>query len=401
MDVKEVPKAKALLAVGMERAKALHAGEAPWNAQTGLVVRGYRSDIDRLRCSRTACSSRRISSSARRRRRLDFWCHGRGEKLTELAFIDRFDAQQRRVRSGFTTPGIVCFLYGRFCNANKFAGERDLFETLDDIRRHYAIDMQRLVSARVLDGRRSVLAVRHASFPECGRQPHRARLCRRPRNSSMSSQKARRLRLGGSRCFGVGTIARRWPRTSPTRASSPTPARSMARNKAADIMVKYAKQEGIEFPHIIGPQTAHKYHPESKPKIEELVTAAIGITTARRKRCSDDLHAHYPTNFWVTIRAMDRQWERADVDVEVTNTEVVKVKTRNVASLELQSAGDGAAAQGHAQDRDRPEKFEHPRATHGSRFGGPTKGGRFKVPVTSKVRARPAAQKICLCPAME
>ena len=35
--------------------------------------------------------------------------------------------------------------YGRYCNANKFAGEIDLFEALDDIKKHYPIDDNRLV----------------------------------------------------------------------------------------------------------------------------------------------------------------------------------------------------------------------------------------------------------------
>ena len=35
--------------------------------------------------------------------------------------------------------------YGRYCNANKFAGEIDLFEALDHVKKHYPIDEDRLV----------------------------------------------------------------------------------------------------------------------------------------------------------------------------------------------------------------------------------------------------------------
>src|SRR6185436_570289 len=34
---------------------------------------------------------------------------------------------------------------GRFCNANRFAGEVDLFETLDHVKKNYRIDEDRLV----------------------------------------------------------------------------------------------------------------------------------------------------------------------------------------------------------------------------------------------------------------
>ena len=36
-------------------------------------------------------------------------------------------------------------LYGRYCNANKLAGEVDLFEALDDVKRHYPIDENRML----------------------------------------------------------------------------------------------------------------------------------------------------------------------------------------------------------------------------------------------------------------
>jgi hypothetical protein len=42
----ELPVAKALLKQGMERARALKEGTAPWTTATGLVVRGYVSKID-------------------------------------------------------------------------------------------------------------------------------------------------------------------------------------------------------------------------------------------------------------------------------------------------------------------------------------------------------------------
>ena len=36
-------------------------------------------------------------------------------------------------------------LYGRYCNANKFAGEVDLFEALDAVKTQYPIDENRIV----------------------------------------------------------------------------------------------------------------------------------------------------------------------------------------------------------------------------------------------------------------
>jgi predicted peptidase len=40
---------------------------------------------------------------------------------------------------------IVLHLYGRFCNASRFAGEVDFFEALDAVKRQYAIDENRIL----------------------------------------------------------------------------------------------------------------------------------------------------------------------------------------------------------------------------------------------------------------
>ncbi len=92
-------------------------------------------------------------------RRLDFWAHGRGEKLSELDFIN----QRLTSKGEFTPPGaFTLHLYGRYCNANKFAGEVDLFEALADAKKHYHIDAEQARHPRLLHGRRGGLAIRHA-----------------------------------------------------------------------------------------------------------------------------------------------------------------------------------------------------------------------------------------------
>ena len=74
--------------------------------------------------------------------RLDVWFHGRQENLSEVNFL----FERERNRGEFTPRDtIVLHLYGRYCNANKLAGEVDLFEALDAVRKQYAIDENRIV----------------------------------------------------------------------------------------------------------------------------------------------------------------------------------------------------------------------------------------------------------------
>jgi dienelactone hydrolase len=332
MDVKEVLKAKALLTVGMERAKALHAGEAPWNAQTGLVVRGYRSNIDGSVQPYGLLIPDDFKPGEKTPRRLDFWCHGRGEKLTELAFIDGSMHSKGEFASGFTTPGIVCFLYGRFCNANKFAGERDLFEALDDIKHHYNIDTQRLVIRGFSMGGAACwqFATHHSGMWAAAA----------PGAGFAETAEFFKVFAEGKtpppwweqvlwRWYDCTTMAANLANTSVVAYSGEID----GQKQAADIMVKYAKQEGIEFPHIIGPQTAHKYHPESKPKIEELVTKA-----AEKKRQPMPQEVRFTTysllypkpSGYFQLTRLEHHWERADFAVKTVG-ETVHITTGNVA----------------------------------------------------------------------
>src|SRR5258705_234464 len=82
------------------------------------------------------------SPQAPHRWRLDAWFMGRTETNTELNFLS-----QRERSAGEFTPRdtIVLHPYGRFCNANKMAGEVDLFEALEAVKRNYPIDENRIV----------------------------------------------------------------------------------------------------------------------------------------------------------------------------------------------------------------------------------------------------------------
>ena len=72
---------------------------------------------------------------------MDVWLHGRDDQLTELKFI----AERERSSGEFTPPDtFVLHPYGRYCNAFKFAGEADVFEALEEVKRHYHIDPSRI-----------------------------------------------------------------------------------------------------------------------------------------------------------------------------------------------------------------------------------------------------------------
>ena len=77
---RDVSAAKNLLKQGLERAKQLSEGKAPWNTATGLVVRGYVSRIDGSVQPYGLVVPESYQPNTPHLFRLDVWCHGRGER---------------------------------------------------------------------------------------------------------------------------------------------------------------------------------------------------------------------------------------------------------------------------------------------------------------------------------
>ncbi len=329
-DAKQIAIAKAQLDEGRARAAALANGQTPWLTQTGLVVRGYRSQVDGSVQPYGLFVPPDWTPDDRRPRRLDFWLHGRNEKLTELAFLD--SAQKNP--PPFTPPGaFVCQLYGRFCNANKFAGERDLFEAWEHIRAAYPIDNDRVTVRGFSMGGAACwhFATHHAGcfaaaapgagFAETGEYSHALDEGKEPPPPWEQ------------------TLWRWYDATvyAANLANVPLVAYSGELDKqkqAADIMLRFAGREGLSFLHLIGPQTAHKYHPDAKPKIEEFVTAAAvkGRDPLPKQVRFTTYTLIYPSMRWVRIEAMEKHWERADVIARLEGDTVIAT-TRNVAAV--------------------------------------------------------------------
>ena len=134
----EFKTAHELVAEGKARAASFLKGETPWIRQTGLVVRGYKSKIDGSVQPYGMVIPDNYAGSLMR---LDFWCHGRGETLSELAFLSD---RRKNVGQLPANNRLVLHLYGRYCCANKMAGEVDLWEAYAHARKSYNIDDDRL-----------------------------------------------------------------------------------------------------------------------------------------------------------------------------------------------------------------------------------------------------------------
>jgi len=90
---------------------------------------------------------------------------------------------------------------------------------------------------------------------------------------------------------------------------------------------------------LTGPNTAHKFHPDSKKESEEFIVKALETAG---KAPSHLRFATYTTRynrcFWITVEGLERSYERADVEANRETTQTV-ITAKNVSRLKISGPG--------------------------------------------------------------
>ncbi|PYK61025.1 MAG: hypothetical protein DME21_10195 [Verrucomicrobia bacterium] len=326
----EVQFARAMLVLGQDRAKSLREGVAPWANATGLVVRGYLSRIDGSVQPYGLIVPASYQPASAQKFRLDFWFHGRGEQLSEFAFIN----DRLKSPGEFSPPNtFVLHLYGRYCNANRFAGEVDLFEASDDVRKHYPIDENRIVVRGFSMGGAACWDF----------ATHYAGLWATAAPGAGFSETADFLKVFQKETVKLSWYEQKlWHLYDATDYAlnlfnCPTVAYSGEvdqQKQAADMMARALAAEGIELTHIIGPKTAHAYERGAKEEISRRIDsiAAKGRNPVPGKVKFTTWTLRYNQMLWVTVDSLEQHWERARVDADIGET-AVQATTKNVSAL--------------------------------------------------------------------
>jgi len=327
----QVAIARALLKQGTERAAQMKEGKPAWPTQTGLVVRGYVSKLDGSVQPYGLVVPESYKPDSPHKHRLDFWCHGRGETLTELNFID-----QRQKSPGEFTPkdAFVVHLYGRYCCANKLAGEVDLFEALDSVKSRYPIDENRLVIRGFSMGGAACwhFAVHYPSLWAAAAPG--AGLAETPdflkvfQNEKLQPTDYERKLWHLYDCTDYALNLYNLPTVAYSGEID-------SQKQAADVMVVACERCGIEFPHLIGPKTGHGYHPEVKKELIRRIDNIVenGRKPLPRRVMFQTWTLRYNTSFWVTIDALVEHWKEASVRADLTADGVTAMTGDNVAAL--------------------------------------------------------------------
>jgi dienelactone hydrolase len=325
--------ARQLLELGIERARQLAEGVAPWTTQTGLVVRGYVSRIDGSVQPYGLVVPESYVPQGAQRHRLDLWFHGRGETLSEVNFL----SGRLKDRGKFTPPDtIVLHPYGRYSNAFKFAGEVDVLEALDSVRQRYRVDDERIAARGFSMGGAACwqFAVHYAdrwvgATPGAGfsETPEFLRVFQKETLSPTPWEKNLWHWYDCTDC-AVNLVH------CPTIAYS---GEDDSQKQAADIMAAALQKEGLKLVHIIGPKMGHDYHPEARLEIDRRLTS---IAERGRERVPREVHfvtytLKYNRMAWVTIDSLDEHWSEARVDAALVGEGAVTISTKNVQGLTL------------------------------------------------------------------
>lgn len=328
---------KKVLAAGLERAKALKAGQTPWTTQTGPVLRGYRSKIDGSVQPYWLIVPKDYDFAAKTPHRLDFWWHGRGETLSEANFM----ANPANASGIIPAPGaFILHPYGRYCNANKFAGEIDTFECLEHAKTHYRIDENRLVARGFSMGGAACwqYAVHYptlwaANAPGAGfsETPEFLKVFQKEDvKPTWYEQKLWRMYNAtdyAANLFNLPTVAYSGEIDS--------------QKQAADVMAREMKKEGLELVHIIGPKTGHSYEPGAKAEVNKRIDE---IVAKGRDPWPKDFRfttftLRYNNGPGFVITGLEKHWERARVEGTRSPVNYPKLTTTNVNAMTIYFPG--------------------------------------------------------------
>ena len=317
----EFDAARKLLKIGGERAKALKDGKAPWLAETGPSVRGYLSKIDGSVQPYGLFVPSNYKGGAHPFR-LDVWFHGRFERNSEVGFVSQMLGSKG---GALQTPStLICQPYGRYSNANHFAGEIDTLEAIEAIAKHYVIDRNRIVVSGFSMGGAACwnFAVHYAgewaaAAPGAGfsESPDFLRVYQSEKLSPTWYEK-KLFHLYDCTDWALNLTE------CPTVAYS---GEKDNQKQAADLMVKAMGAEGMDLVHIIGPGMGHQYHPKSKAEIEQRLASIVKFG---RPEFPKTIHfatysLRYDTMRWVKVDRMTKHWTRAQIDGEMTHNGLV------------------------------------------------------------------------------
>jgi len=319
------------LNTGLERAKALSAGQQPWRGRPGATILGYYSDVDGSVQPLAVRIPKSYDPKSPRRWPLHVELHGRGATLNEVSFI--------HTHEGKPVPDDADVLqldvFGRTNNAYRWAGEMDVLEAIAHVKRLFRVDD---------------LRVRLHGFSMGGAGAWHLGLHYPSMWSSVGA--------GAGFCETVHHLSLKEP-LSPLhqKLTRIYDAQDYALNAfnvpivgyggeldpqvfASTRMHEQGERWNVSIPQIIGPQTKHQWHPES---LKEVMAFHAKHTAEGRPRYPAPARIRFITHTlkyhatdWLVVEEQITPYEPSIVEAEVDGEAgVARITTTNIAVLQV------------------------------------------------------------------
>lgn len=266
--------------------------------------------------------------------RLDVWLHGRGDTKTEVPFLS-----ERMTKKGQYTPAdtFVLHPFGRHCNAFKFAGEIDVYESMTRAGELFSVDEDRV-------------SIRGFSMGGAGcwhfavHDPGRWRAAN-PGAGFVDTIEYRGWDKSGFP-YEIDETRRRlmsWYDVLPW-VNNLRNTRTIAysgevdkQKKAADRVMAASLANGFEWPYVIGKGMGHKIDPGSAATIEKQIAqwTSEAVPKPRREIDFTTYTLRYHRVGWLSLNGLQQHWSPGRVRAVITGDASIEMKTAGVTGLKL------------------------------------------------------------------
>lgn len=321
-----------VLSAGQERLAGFDGGHGFWLDRAGMTtVFGYQSDLDGSYQPFAVTLPQGFDRAANKRWPLQLVLHGRGDTLNEVSFFHQHDGKPLQQEIQW----IQLDVFGRTNNAYRWAGEVDVFEALHATVGMFPIDEQRIT----LWG-----------FSMGGAGAWHLGLHHPDRWSSVGagagfSDTVNYLNLKEPLSPLHQKLIRIYDAVDYTLNAADVPIIGYGGELdkqllAAKTMHEKAEELGVEIPLLIGPQTEHKFHPDSLKEFMAFHAAATeqgrsrfpGPNSIRFTTCTPKYNSCYWLSIEEQLIAYEPSVVEAQVDVEARQ---LTVSTKNIGVLAI------------------------------------------------------------------
>ena len=322
---------------GLERANDIENNRAHWPRLAGPIIRAYKSKID------DSYQPYKVTAppgyTPTKPVRLDVILHGRNARLTEASFIAP-DAKPKLLPENQTW--IELEVYGRGNNAYRWAGETDVYEAIEAVRKNYNIDPDRILLRGFSMGGAGAWHIglhNPSAFAGVEAGAGFTETIRYAKKPNPTPTERANMRIYDAVDYALNIM------NAPTVGYGG----EIDPQLQASVNIKDALEAERIAPNalfLVGPQTPHKWHPDSKKESEAFLTKNLPRRMPERFRFVTFTPRYGQIWNW-RVAALERTYARADLAGTRTN-----VLTKNIAELELDAPGevtiDGQTVKGKA-----------------------------------------------------